>query len=129
MKIAVPTSDGQLSPHFGRCDEFVIFNIDPKSRQVISTEKAVPPPHGPGVIPQWLAGFNVNAIIAGGMGMRAIQMFQSFGVQVVRGAVVDTPQELVAAYLADRLVLGDDPCDHGEGHECQHEEDGNDMEG
>jgi predicted Fe-Mo cluster-binding NifX family protein len=120
MKIAVPTSDGRLSPHFGRCDEFIIMEVDPKSRQVTSSERAVPPPHGPGVIPQWLATFDVDTIIAGGMGPRAIELFQASGVQVVRGAVVATPEELVKSYLSDRLVLGDDPCDHGDGHNCQH---------
>lgn len=129
MKIAVPTSDGRLSPHFGRCDEFVIIDIDSKSRQVISTERAVPPPHGPGVIPQWLATLNVDTIIAGGMGPRAIELFQAAGVKVVRGAVVATPQELVQSYLSDQLVLGSDPCDHGEGHECRHEDIGNELEG
>lgn len=122
MRIAVPTSGGRLSPHFGRCEEFTLLDVDPESRQITARETAVPPPHGPGVIPQWLSQFKVDVIIAGGMGMRAIQMFEAAGIEVVRGAVVGTPQQLVQDYLAQQLVLGPDPCDHGEGHDCHHEE-------
>lgn len=120
MKIAVPTSGGRLSPHFGRSDEFVLIDIDTASQRITSEERVVPPPHGPGVIPQWLNGFNVDVIIAGGMGVRAIQLFQAAGIKVVRGAVVETPEILVRDYLTDRLILGPDACDHQEGEGCQH---------
>ncbi len=129
MRIAVPTSGGRLSPHFGRCDEFVLMNVDPQSRRIISVEKAVPPPHGPGVIPQWLSGFNVDVIIAGGMGVRAIELFQAAAIKVVRGAVVETPEDLVRDYLADQLVLGPDACDHQEGDDCRHRTNDHDLEG
>lgn len=128
MKIAVPTSEGSLSPHFGRCEEFVLFDVDPQAKQILATDRAVPPPHGPGVIPQWLSGFKVNVIIAGGMGMRAIQLFQTAGIEVVRNAVVATPEELVRNYLNGQLTLGEDPCDHPDGHDCGHHEHGHNHE-
>lgn len=120
MKIAVPTSEGRLSPHFGRCEEFVLFDVDKQSRRVLATDRAVPPPHEPGVIPTWLNSLQVNVIIAGGMGMRAIQLFEAAGIEVVRGAVVATPEDLVHDYLSGDVSLGPDPCDHGEGRDCGH---------
>ncbi|MFH2054777.1 MAG: NifB/NifX family molybdenum-iron cluster-binding protein [bacterium] len=118
MKIAIPTTDGLLSPHFGRCEEFVLTDVDPESKQVLSIEKAVPPPHGPGVIPQWLGTLNVDVIIAGGMGARAIQLFEPAGIKVVLGATVSSAEDLVRDYLAGQLTHGPDPCDHGAGGGC-----------
>jgi predicted Fe-Mo cluster-binding NifX family protein len=121
VRIAVPTTDGQLSLHFGKAKEFILIDVNPDSRKVHSCRSIYPPPHGPGVIPQWLRTFDVNVIIAGGMGPRAIQMFEPAGIKVVLGATGGSAEDLVADYLSDELELGPDPCDHGIGHSCHDE--------
>ncbi len=55
MKIAIPTVDGVLCPHFGHCQQFAIVNVDPETKSIKSSEMLTPPPHEPGVLPAWLS--------------------------------------------------------------------------
>lgn len=112
MKIAVPTAENKLCMHFGHCEQFVIVEVDEKTKTIISKEEAVPPPHEPGVLPKWLHEKGVTAIIAGGMGMRAQQFFQQYGIQVIVGAPSDHPQTVILNWLKGKLVIGDNICDH-----------------
>jgi len=110
MRIAVPLVQGQLSLHFGHCDQFAILDVDDK--EIVKREDATPPAHAPGVLPRWLHEKNVNVIIAGGMGQRAQQLFSQNDIKVVIGASSGTAEELAAAYLQDTLETGDNICDH-----------------
>jgi ATP-binding protein involved in chromosome partitioning len=112
MKIAMPLADGRLCLHFGHCEQFGIFEVDPSARTVLRTEHLVPPPHEPGLLPRWLHGHGVNVIIAGGMGQRAQQLFAQNGIEVIVGAPDGNPDEIVAAYLAGSLKAGENVCDH-----------------
>jgi predicted Fe-Mo cluster-binding NifX family protein len=112
MKIAIPSSNGKLCMHFGHCDVFDIFDVDSASKKVIKKETQTPPPHEPGVLPQWLSSQNVTCIIAGGMGGRAQQLFQQNNIQVITGAPSDSTESIVDLYLNDKLVTGDNTCDH-----------------
>lgn len=112
MRIAVPLVQGQLSLHFGHCDQFAIFDVDAENRRISGRSDQTPPAHAPGVLPQWLHGIGVNVIIAGGMGQRAQQLFTQQGVEVVVGAPAGSPEEIVEAYLQDTLRTGDNICDH-----------------
>jgi len=111
-RIAVPVTGGVLSPHFGRCEEFVLFDIDAEGREVGSSERLPAPPHEPGLLPQWLRERGVECIIAGGMGPRAIGLFEQSGVEVVLGAPAETPERLVRMYLDGALEAGENVCDH-----------------
>lgn len=111
MKIAIPTMDEKLCRHFGHCDVFTIFEID-SNNQIIDCKKEIPPPHEPGVLPKWLGSLNVDVIIAGGMGMRAQQLFSENNVKVVVGAEADKPEDIINAYLTDTLITGANVCDH-----------------
>ncbi len=112
MKIAIPTANGVLCPHFGHCQQFAIIDIDPETKSISSSEMVTPPPHEPGVLPRWLSEMGCNMIIAGGMGQRAVGMFQQNGVEVVVGAPVAKPEEIVTAYLSGTLQTGGNACDH-----------------
>jgi Mrp family chromosome partitioning ATPase/predicted Fe-Mo cluster-binding NifX family protein len=112
MRIAVPLVQGNLSMHFGHCDQFAICEVDENSKQIISRNDETPPAHEPGVLPKWLHGMGVNVIIAGGMGQRAQQLFVQNGIQVVIGAQAGTPEGLVSDYLQDKLQTGANICDH-----------------
>ena len=112
MKIAIPTVDGILCPHFGHCQQFAIVEADLDTKSINSTEMQTPPLHEPGVLPKWLGEMGCNLIIAGGMGQRAVGMFQQNGIEVVVGAPCETPEEIVIAYLGGALQAGDNVCDH-----------------
>jgi len=112
MRIAIPLVQGKLSLHFGHCEQFAIFDIDDNIKRVINRKDAAPPGHEPGVLPRWLHENNVSVIIAGGMGQRAQQLFTQNNIKVVIGASGQSPEELVSAYLENRLETGDNICDH-----------------
>jgi predicted Fe-Mo cluster-binding NifX family protein len=112
MKIAIPTAEGVLCPHFGHCQQFAILEVDPDKKSIEATEMLTPPPHEPGVLPAWLSRMGCNIIIAGGMGGRAVGMFQQNGVEVVIGAPVASPEDIAIAYLNGNLQTGDNVCDH-----------------
>ena len=110
MRIAIPTAQGALCPHFGHCEQFAIMDVE--GTQVVRTAYETPPPHEPGVLPAWLHRLGVNKIICGGMGMRAQQLFAQNGIEVVYGAASLPAQEVVRAYLDGKLVTGENICDH-----------------
>jgi ATP-binding protein involved in chromosome partitioning len=112
MKIAIPTAQNKLCMHFGHCETFVIATADEIEKKIIAKEEATPPPHAPGVLPRWLHEKGVNVIIAGGMGMRAQQLFAQNGIQVVVGAPCEHPQTLVLNWLKGTLETGSNVCDH-----------------
>lgn len=112
MKIAVPVAQGVLCLHFGHCQSFALVEVDEESRTIVSQETLPPPPHEPGVLPRWLHEKGADLVIAGGMGMRAQQIFQQQGVKVIVGAPSAAPGDVVQAYLEGRLETGDNLCDH-----------------
>lgn len=86
--------------------------IDVEENQIKKKEIIVPPPHEPGVLPKWLHDLGTNVIIAGGMGNRALTLFEQNGIHVVTGAASLVPEELVQSYLDNNLVAGNNLCDH-----------------
>lgn len=116
MKTAIPLADGQLCTHFGHCKQFALVETDEQDR-IVSKTLLTPPPHAPGVLPAWLHQQGADVIIAGGMGVRAQQLFTQNNITVVVGASAKTPEQLVAEYLSDTLETRDNVCDHGAGHQ------------
>ena len=122
MKIAIPLEGGVLASHFGRCQEFAIISLDLDAKRIIQTEAMSPPVHQPGVLPQWLHQLGVSAVIAGGMGQRAIQLFSQMGIDVHAGAPVDSPENLTRAFLDGSLETEFIPCEGGHGDCDRHRE-------
>ena len=112
MKIAIPLAQGQLSLHFGHCEEFALLEMDEATSKVIAETRHVPPPHEPGVLPRWLHELGADIVIAGGMGQRAQMLFAQNDIKVVVGAQAGEPAALAEALLAGSLETGDNACDH-----------------
>ncbi len=110
VKVAIPLADGILCNHFGHCEQFALIHL--QGNQIVHKELVTPPPHEPGLLPRWLGDQGVRLIIAGGMGQRALQLFQQRGIQVITGAPGFPPEELVAQYVNQTLVTGENVCDH-----------------
>ncbi len=120
MKIAIPLAGGKLATHFGHCEQFAILTI---TDGVISKQETLtPPPHAPGVIPNWVADQGCTDIIVGGMGEAAQTILRQRGVKLTCGAPSDAPEKLAALYLRGELTDAGNACDHGsEGHHgCHH---------
>ena len=91
MLVAIPSLDDNglestLSPHLGRCPFFVLVDLNGTEIESIRT---IANPHASshetGQIPRFVAGHDVDAILTGGMGPRAITAFASLGVRAVTG--------------------------------------------
>jgi predicted Fe-Mo cluster-binding NifX family protein len=111
MKIAVPTADGLLCPHFGHCQVFTFIEVDLDKKEIIDSTQATPPPHEPGVLPKWLEQMGCDMAIVGGMGRRALALFEQAGIQVISGAPVEKPEDIVRDFLSGQLETGFNLCD------------------
>ncbi|MEZ5359740.1 MAG: NifB/NifX family molybdenum-iron cluster-binding protein [Candidatus Zixiibacteriota bacterium] len=129
MKFAIPTEDGLLCPHFGHSPLFTIVDVTPNGKEIASVETLVPPPHDKGVLPAWLKELNCTHVIAGGMGGRAVMLFEQSGIQVISGAPVMAPRDIVEVFLNGQLAANGNPCNdpsfhHGHGHgQCSSHDD------
>jgi len=118
IKVAFPTNDRvMVEEHFGHCREFVIYNIE--NGNIVNSEFVTPPPHAPGVIPNFLGQFGIDTIITGGMGQMAINIFKTNNIEVILGATGDIQSNL-KVYLEGNLDSTGSACSHhhgdGDGH-------------
>ena len=112
MKIAIPLANGKLALHFGHCEQFALVDVEVQNKKIIKRTDLIPPPHEPGLLPKWLAEHNVNLIIAGGMGQRALMLFAENDIQVLVGAYAETPEKIIDDYFNGTLQLTTNACDH-----------------
>lgn len=114
MKIAISTEDkagldSPISHHFGRCPCYVLVDMEGVS---IASVKAIDNPyfqqHKPGMVPEFIKNHGVDVMISGGMGRRAIDFFDQFGIQVATGAVGNVRMTL-ELYM-DGKLQGAAPC-------------------
>lgn len=120
-RIAIPMAGSLLSEHFGHCQAFAYVDVENNSISKITMME--PPEHQPGTFPKWVAANGATDVIAGGMGPMAVNLFNEAGVNVFVGAPLDTPTNLVNNFLARKLSLRANYCDHHshEGHsDCKH---------
>jgi predicted Fe-Mo cluster-binding NifX family protein len=110
LKIAIPTLESELTTHFGHCEKFAIARVVKGELQDI--EFVTPPNHRPGVYPSFLASLGVHVIITGGMGRKALQLFDSLNIKVIAGVDGGSPAMLVRQYLNDELAPGENLCSH-----------------
>lgn len=99
-----------LSEHFGHCQQFAY--VDVESNKITNITVMNPPEHQPGTYPRWVADNGATDVIAGGMGPMAVNLFNEAGVNVFVGAPLDTPTNLVNNFMADKLTLSANYCDH-----------------
>ncbi len=91
--------DGEVSHRFGRCPYFVATHV--KDGAVIETKVLKNPHyncHKPGQMPTFIRNFGFDVVLASGIGINAVDMLQSFGIEVATG-VFDSVGQLIDAYL------------------------------
>ena len=107
-----------FSAHFGGATHFRIIEADRTNRNIISQADVQAPEHVPGAFPAWLAKQGVQAVIVGGIGQRAVQLFTESGIQVFTAQGEATPEELVMQQLEGILTQPDlAACCPGHGHD------------
>jgi len=123
MRIAFSCDDdrgleGVMSYHFGRCPYYAFVDTDDGQIQAVNV---IPNPyygqHGPGVVPAFISSQGAKVMITGGMGARAVDFFNQFGIQVVTGAS-GTVRYALEHYLGGDLS-GAKPCNESRQHEAE----------
>ena len=114
MKIAVTYDDGNVFQHFGRTENFKIYEVE--EGKVISSEVMSSDGTGHEALAWLLRDRSVDVLICGGMGQGAQDALAEAGIEVCAGAEGNT-DEAVAAYLAGELVDTGANCDH---HDHEH---------
>lgn len=128
MKIAVTYEDGNVFPHFGRTQQFKVYEIESgkvTDAQVMSTDG-----NGHGALAGILSGWGVTKLICGGIGAGAQTALMEAGIQFY-GGVAGNADEAVEALLSGTLSYNPEVhCDHhghdhqGENHVCGHDRHG-----
>jgi len=107
--------ESEMSMHFGRCPYYIMVEVEGTDVQKV---EAVANPffngHVPGAVPEFIKNQNVNVMVAGGMGPKAIDLFQGFGIEVATG-VAGRVGNVLQAYL-DGKVSGTASCGHDHAH-------------
>jgi len=112
MKIAIASNNGQISEHFGYCESFTLY--DAENGKIVS-EKVIPNPgHKPGYLPNLLHSLQVNVLVTGGIGSGAIELFNSYDIEIISGAVGKVSQA-VLDYFSGKLISSGSIC-----HQHQH---------
>ncbi len=109
--------EGEVSAHFGRCPYYTFLELD--GGQVQSSRVVENPyfgEHIPGKVPEFIHSQKADVMIAGGMGPRAIEFFDGYGIEAVTGAFGKIKTAL-DAYLDGRL-RGAGGCHHDHPDSC-----------
>lgn len=121
MKLAIPALNGKLFPHFGKCSQIAVIEVDTTTRTIESTQIIAAPPHEPGRLPLWLKSHGVTVLLTGGIGARAAELCTSNGIQVLAGAPVESVENIVTAWLRGTLKLSANVCNHDEHQHHEHD--------
>lgn len=123
MRIAITAQtnqgiDSQVAQHFGRCPYFAIVDVDGKEVKAVNLiENPFYAGHQVGQVPGFIHEQKADVMLSGGMGGRAIQFFQQYGIETATGAA-GTVRSTLENYLGGGLT-GAAPCaesvEHGHG--------------
>jgi predicted Fe-Mo cluster-binding NifX family protein len=117
MARIVLTSEGssledRVADHFGRCPYFIVVETEGGK---IKSQKAVENPyfrdHVPFAVPEFISKFKPDVLITGGIGPRALQVFESMDIKVIHG-FSGKNREAVERYLKGVIESDLNPCEH-----------------
>jgi len=125
MRVVVSADDNKgldsvVSPHFGRCPYYVLVDLEGREVKEVST---VANPyydhHQRGQVPGFIHSQRANVMLTGGMGSRALGLFEQYGIEAVTGAS-GTVRHALEGYLGGNL-RGAQPCRKSAGHSHEDE--------
>ena len=118
MKIAVTYDNGNIFQHFGKTENFKVYEVE--DNKVVSSEVIGSNGTGHGALAGLLSEQGVDVPICGGIGGGAQAALAEAGVELCSGAEGDV-DAAVEAYLNGTLTSAGATCDHHdheEGHSC-----------
>ncbi len=123
MKIAIPLrQDNHIDDHFGHCEFYGVYTLS-ENKEIVNQE-VIPSTQGCGCksnIASVLANQGVKVMLAGGIGSGAINVLNSFGIEVIRGCTGNA-HEAVKLYQAGLLQDSGESCHHHDHDHPHHHE-------
>ncbi len=121
MRIAVTYENGEIFQHFGRTEQFKLY--DAEDGKIVSSEIVDTNGSGHGALAGFLKAADADALICGGIGMGAQIALSDAGIELYAG-VTGSADEAVKALLKGTLEFDPDAhCDHHGHHDgdCGHD--------
>lgn len=116
MKIAVTYENGDVYQHFGHTQQFKLYSVE--ENKVVSSEIVDTNGQGHGALANFLANYNVDTMICGGIGKGAQVALGQMGIQIF-GGVQGNADQVIEKFLEGTLVYNPYvQCNHHEGHDC-----------
>ena len=116
MRIAVTYANGEIFQHFGRTEQFKVYDVE--NGQVLRSQVVGTGGQGHGALAGVLQQLGADVLICGGIGGGAQAALASAGIRLYGGAS-GPADAAVDALLAGRLDYQPDVhCDHHGGHHC-----------
>ena len=115
MKIAVTYDNGNVFQHFGRTENFKVYEVE--DNQVVSSEVIGSNGTGHGALAGLLAGEGIDVLICGGIGGGAQAALAAAGIQLYGGVSGDADQAAEALAAGTLAYNPNVMCSHhGEHH-------------
>lgn len=111
----------KIAGHFGHCSRFLVVELD-ENNDTVKQESYFNPlagqHSGSCQMPGYVNQFNVETIIAGGMGQKAVNGFHGFGIEVITASGL-LFEEALDLYKKGE-ISGFEVCAHSHDHEHHH---------
>ena len=118
MRIAVTYENGQIFQHFGRTEQFKIYDV--RDGTVVSSEVVGTNGSGHGALAGVLTALKADALVCGGIGGGAQAALAAAGIQLY-GGVSGEADHAVQALLKGELDFDANArCDHHDHHGAEH---------
>ena len=112
MIIAIPFAEDRVFQHFGKSEQFKLYDLKTHTSQVLSTNG-----QGHSSLCAWLMEQHADIVLCGGIGSGAVQMLRQNGIRVYPGnsGFCDV---VLLRYAAGLLQEGDSTCSHHHEGDC-----------
>ncbi len=123
MRIAATYENGNIFQHFGKTEQFKLFDIE--DGKVVNTQVIDTNGSGHGALAGFLKTAGVDALVCGGLGQGAQRALAEAGIKLYAGASGDADAAVQSLLDGTLPENGEATCDHhGHGdhgdHECGH---------
>ncbi|MEJ2536472.1 MAG: NifB/NifX family molybdenum-iron cluster-binding protein [Calditrichia bacterium] len=96
---------GRVADHFGRCSKFKVYEVNDQ-KKIVNEEIYQNPLQGSHggtcQLPHYLNKIGANVVIAGGMGRKAIALFEQYGINIITAPGMNIDEALYG-YLNEEI--------------------------
>ena len=98
VRIGIPTTIGNISPHLGYRREWIIYDVDEGNKQITRKSFHWGPSFVSGGLLRWLNEMDIGVVLTVEMGHRLEQLLTQQGIKVVLLVWTESPESLVLHY-------------------------------